>query len=492
MLNLNPRSALNKIEEIKTFIQEEDIDVAFISESHDRDNKRLEDHMQINSHVVLSNIHQRPSKTPGGRPVIIVNNNKYQIQNLTNTLINIPWGLEIIWALLTPKSVSNNSIVKHIVLGSIYVRPSKPNKTLLYDHIADVYNVLNSKYGKGLYWCIAGDTNKLKLDPIIHLNPNLKSVVSKPTRINYKNRNKSSILDNIITDLHKWYQEPVILPPIAADPGQGKPSDHLTVIYKPLNPLNNKPTRKVRKIEVRPIRESGVEMLKVWLDSKHWEDVEGAHSPHDKAQTLHSSLMEKINEVLPVKTIKVSDDDQPWCNEEVKKTKRLKQREYRKHRRSDKYFILSKQYEASITKAKSKYYKKMIKDLKISNPRQWYSKLKRMSSDNPNKDNNIIVEEIMHLNDQQQANAIARRMSEISQEYDALITSDIQVPHFELSSIPQFSQLQVKQKLLAIKTSKATPQGDIPPKIIKMCAEQISIPLTNIINSSISSGIWPD
>ena len=83
------------------------------------------------------------------------------------------------------------------------------------------------------------------------------------------------------------------------------------------------------------------------------EDVEGAHSPHDKAQTLHSSLMEKINEVLPVKTIKVSDDDQPWCNEEVKKTKRLKQREYRKHRRSDKYFILIKQYEASITKAKS-------------------------------------------------------------------------------------------------------------------------------------------
>ena len=104
MLNLNPRSALNKVEEIKTFIQEEDIDIAFISESHDRDNKKLEDHIIIDSHEVISNIHQRPSKTPGGRPVIIVNNHKYQIQNLTNTLINIPWGIKIIWALLTPKS----------------------------------------------------------------------------------------------------------------------------------------------------------------------------------------------------------------------------------------------------------------------------------------------------------------------------------------------------------------------------------------------------
>ena len=42
IMNLNPRSAMNKIEELTTFIIEEDIDVSFISESHDRENKRLE------------------------------------------------------------------------------------------------------------------------------------------------------------------------------------------------------------------------------------------------------------------------------------------------------------------------------------------------------------------------------------------------------------------------------------------------------------------
>ena len=85
-----------------------------------------------------------------------------------------------------------------------------------------------------------------------------------------------------------------------------------------------------------------------------------------------------------------------------------------------------------------------------------------------------------------------KRMSKISQEYDALLACDIQIPPFELSNIPQFSQLEVKKKLLATKTNKASPSGDVPPKIIKMCAEQISVPLTKIINSSISSGIWPD
>ena len=70
-----------------------------------------------------------------------------------------------------------------------------------------------------------------------------------------------------------------------------------------------------------------------------------------------------------------------------------------------------------------------------SNPQQWYSKLKRMSSSSPNLDNPIIVDEIMHLNDQEQDDA-TMRMSKISQEYDALLVCDIQIPPFELSTIP--------------------------------------------------------
>ena len=70
ILNLNPPSAMNKIGEIKTFITEENIDVAFISESHDRENKS--DHDQdLEDHVVISNLYQRNTKVPGGRPAII-------------------------------------------------------------------------------------------------------------------------------------------------------------------------------------------------------------------------------------------------------------------------------------------------------------------------------------------------------------------------------------------------------------------------------------
>ena len=79
IMNCNPRSAMNKVQELQTFILEESIDVAFISESHDRENKRLDEHINLEDHEVISNIYQREGK--GGRPALIVNNKKYNVQN---------------------------------------------------------------------------------------------------------------------------------------------------------------------------------------------------------------------------------------------------------------------------------------------------------------------------------------------------------------------------------------------------------------------------
>ena len=143
-----------------------------ISESHDRENKRLEDSLKINTHTVISNLYQRPVKQPGGRPAIVVNHEKYIIDNLTNTTISIPWGVEVTWALLTPKQVTKDSIIRKIVIGALYVKPSSRKKSATIDHIAEVYNMLRAKYVKGLYWVLAGDTNNLKLGPILRLNNN--------------------------------------------------------------------------------------------------------------------------------------------------------------------------------------------------------------------------------------------------------------------------------------------------------------------------------
>ena len=368
LMNLNPRSAMNKVEELKTFIEEEEIDCAFISESHDREDKKLEDHFELEDFTVISNIYQRNEK--GGRPAIIVNNKKYNIQNHTNSEIEIPWGVEVTWALLTPKEVSNDSIIQNIVLGSIYSKPKSKKKSVLLDHIAETYNFLNTKYTKGLYWLLAGDTNDLKLDAILNLSPNLKSMVKQPTRLK-----PDRILDNIITDLAKWYQSPICLAPLDANPGTGgKPSDLLTVVMKPVSVLNNKAARSTREIEVRPLKQSGIDLFGHWLANQKWDEVFEANTVDKKSEIFQNMLLTKCDEFLPMKTRKISSDDQPFCNEKMKRLKKLKAREFHKNRRSIKWRELNLKYKKAVSSAKRKYYKSVIKDLKESKIGQWYSK----------------------------------------------------------------------------------------------------------------------
>ena len=89
--NINPRSVYNKVNQFKTFVEQEEIDVVFMSESWEREQKTLHDLIKLEDHEIVSNVFQRKGK--GGRPAIIVNNKKFVVQNLTNTLININWEL---------------------------------------------------------------------------------------------------------------------------------------------------------------------------------------------------------------------------------------------------------------------------------------------------------------------------------------------------------------------------------------------------------------
>ena len=151
---------------------------------------------------------------------------------------------------------------------------------------------------------------------------------------------------------------------------------------------------------------------------------------------------------------------------------------------------LNKQYKKEISLAKKKYYIKIVKDLKSSNPSQWYSKLKRLCSFDQNKSDPIIVDSIKNLSDKEQAEEIANKFAKVSQEYNPLKTGDIKVPNFPDSSIPFFKLEQVKMKLQEIKINKAVPPNDIPPKIVKMFAAELAEPLCHIINSFIKMGAW--
>ena len=98
----------------------------------------------------------------------------------------------------------------------------------------------------------------------------------------------------------------------------------------------------------------------------------------------------------------------------------MRKKEYLKHKKSDKWRTLNSLFEEKAEVQKESYYKNMVEDLRVSNPGQWYSKLKRMSASDPTKDDKVIVQQLIGVNSQDQAEQIANQFAHISNLYQPL------------------------------------------------------------------------
>ena len=303
VMNVNPCSIYNKAQEFHKFVDEEAIDCIFMSESWERPEKPLSEIINLPNHTVISNPHQRDGV--GGRPALIINNSKYHVRNLTQSLIDIPWGVEATWALISPKNVTSDSKIKRIAMCSVYSKPDSRKKSLLLDHINHAFNLISTKYTEGLHFIIAGDTNDLKLDNILNLSDNMKQLVTDVTRLD-----PPAMLDPIISTLGAFYQKPVCLPPLDPDPDTNrKPADHLLIVMRPVDSLNNRPGRQFREIKVRPLRKSGLENLQYWFQKQNWKEVLEEKSVDRKAEILHNMILDKVNQYCPEKSREISRVD---------------------------------------------------------------------------------------------------------------------------------------------------------------------------------------
>ena len=401
-------------------IEQLEVDVCFMSESWDRERNGLENVIQMDGFQIVKNVLQRPGK--GGKPALIIRKEKYFIKELCPSVITVPPTVEASWALITPK-VQQNSEVKHIAVASVYyAKRTKKNDFL--DHICDTYNVLMAKYGKGLHFIIAGDYNRLNVNPILDLSPSLKQTVEIVTRTN-----PDATLVKIISTLSKFYHPPTSLPPLDNDvEGNGKPSDHLIIISKPIS-LNNYPVPKLKIITYRPLPESGMLLFKQWLQTESWTKLYEMSNAHEKAEYLHTTLLKKLECYLPEKTIKISANDKAWVNNDIKSLDRKCKREYSKRKKSFRWNKLMDEFREKCEKAKQNYSSNIVNDLKTSNPSQWYSKIKRMASQS--QDDGSDIQELIGLPDQVQAEKIADQFAEVSNLYDPLQTDDINIQNVQ-------------------------------------------------------------
>ena len=123
---------------------------------------------------------------------------------------------------------------------------------------------------------------------------------------------------------------------------------------------------------------------------------------------------------------------------------------------------------------------------------QWYSKIKRMSSVDPTVGENIQVEELNGLSSQEQVESIADNFAEIANLYEPLDKKDITLSLDDSKPCPIFEPLQIYNNIMKMKNKSSTVKDDLPWKIIVEFSVELSFPLSNIYNSGIQCGQWPD
>ena len=118
-----------------------------------------------------------------------------------------------------------------------------------------------------------------------------------------------------------------------------------------------------------------------------------------------------------------------------------------------------------------------------------------MSNYDQQKSEQVIVEEISNFANLEQAEIIADNFSKISNQYESIDPAQI-ARHTtgaegNQKCMPVFEPYQVHEYLRKIKTNTATVKGDIPAKITKEFAPELSGPLSDILNCRVSRGEYP-
>ena len=99
------------------------------------------------------------------------------------------------------------------------------------------------------------------------------------------------------------------------------------MVMEPISVISNQSTKITKEITVRPLKQSGIDLLGHWLNNQTWKEVLEAETVDEKSKVFQNLLLMKIEEFLPQKRRKVSYVDQPFCTEQMKRLEKLKSRD---------------------------------------------------------------------------------------------------------------------------------------------------------------------
>ena len=440
-LVFNSRSVYNKADNLKEMLHTIGPDISIISETFEREKKRLSSVLNSQELKYVSNF--RKNRAPGGGCAIIFNENRFSVSNLE---VPAPEEIESCWALFVPKSQDSGPMkVKRIAVGSYYVSPKSRHKQEVIEHIIDTIHMLRAQFANEVNFLIAGDFNRLDVTDILDSYGALKQIISVPTR-------NTATLEIILTDLHTLFHPPTTLPPLQVDSDkQGKDGDHDIVVLAPVSNTQYKQERKKKTVVTRPLPESKFSNFEHSLMSYPWEEAFTNKNVDEKVYIFHECLRSNLDRHFPEKTTKMSCLDKDWMSSQLKKLRRAMQREYYKKRKSRKYKKLKSKFKKLKRNTVKTFYSSFVNDLKSSNPGKWYQMARKIGAVDKMSGGDIQVESLSEFNNLDSAQKIAEHFAAVSSEYSPVDNN--QLPCY----LPALPLPQVKEYKVYLRLNKVNP-----------------------------------
>ena len=276
--------------------------------------------------------------------------------------------MEVVWGLLKPKIADGK--ISTIIACCFYSPPRSRKNGVLVDHITvTLQSLLNIHNNAGII--ISGDRNNIDIPVLLSIDPSLRQTVRQPTR-------GLRVLDVIVTNLARFFNEPKIIPPIIPDlPGVGVPSDHSAVSAEP-NISQGQPARRTKIWKyIRPLPESLLDIFETKMSSTNF-DILSEMPVQQMVETFQQIVNSLLCEVFPEKMIIISPEDRPWFNEQLRLLKRQRMRQYQRHGKNDKYNELKTRFDEKLKHEMLKYLEKIAIQVSEGQRGSTYPALKRL------------------------------------------------------------------------------------------------------------------
>ena len=443
LLLTNICHVLNKVDELSVVVEQNKPSLVMVTESWLR-STIPDSAVNIGSNFAS---YRRDRPTSGGGLLAYVHKSipTTRLQNLEES------DKEVIWLQLKPARTPRP--FSCILLVGVYYPPGQTveaEKEML-DYLLHGLDLFLRDYpSAGMI--IAGDFNKLNLSSLCR-QFNLRKSVKAPTR----GRN---VLDQILTNMYDSYNHVQHLPPIGR-------SDHQTLLLKPKIKEKIKPiVRRIRQMKPENIRSLG---LKLNLES--WDEVFNASNVDAKVNIFTSTLNNLLDQCLPECSIKVHPSEKPWLTPQIKREIKARQQAYAREDLVE-YKGRCKKVSSLVSKAKLRYYKSKVEDVKHYDQSKWYKTVYKLAAAEESGGTTLLPETVSDITERLQS-AFIKPWQDIEPTKVPDIDEVVSLLKDHTPATPSIGQ--IKSSLKHVNSRKATGVDGIPAWLLNRFHEELSL-----------------